>query len=156
MVQELKRERLYASTLIIVSAKHGQSPIDVTKRRGIGQGQPTATISSADAFDISDDGSLLWLTAPSLPPGHQQLLDIQEIFAENSLRDKFNSPALDPRTPDIVLKVLTLTAFDSWARHVAAPSLKLVFLGANRYRADSSQCTNRSLLASTLNEPTSL
>jgi hypothetical protein len=120
MVQELKREHLYDSTLIIVSAKHGQSPIDVTKRRGIGQGQPTATIGSADAFDISDDGSLIWLVDPSLTPAvvanlstpaNQQALGIQEIFAEGSLRNKFNSPQLDPRTPDIVLKVNTGVIF---------------------------------------------
>ena len=120
MVQELKRERLFDSTLIIISAKHGQSPIDVTKRRGIGQGQPTATIGSADAFDISDDGSLIWLVDPSLTPAvvanlstpaNQQALGIQEIFAEGSLRNKFNSPQLDPRTPDIVLKVNTGVIF---------------------------------------------
>src|SRR3984957_18450458 len=68
-VKELKAQRLYDSTLIIISAKHGQSPIDVSKRRGIGGGQPTATIGTADAFDISDDGSLIWLTDPSLAPG---------------------------------------------------------------------------------------
>jgi hypothetical protein len=120
MVQELKRERLYASTLIIISAKHGQSPIDLSKRRAIGGGQPTATIGSADAFDISDDGSLIWLTDPSLTPAvvanlstpaNQQALGIQEIFAEDSLRNKFNSPALDPRTPDIVLKANTGVIF---------------------------------------------
>ena len=120
MVQELKHEGLFESTMIVISAKHGQSPIDVTKRRGIGHGQPTATIGSADAFDISDDGSLIWLTDPSLTPGvvanlstpaNQQALGIQEIFAEGSLRNKFNSPALDPRTPDIVLKVNTGVIF---------------------------------------------
>jgi hypothetical protein len=120
MVQELKRERLFDSTLIVISAKHGQSPIDVTKRRGIGQGQPTATIGAADAFDISDDGSLIWLTDPSLTPAvvmnlsspaNQQALGIQEIFAEGSLRNKFNSPGSDPRTPDIVLKVNTGVIF---------------------------------------------
>jgi Type I phosphodiesterase / nucleotide pyrophosphatase len=120
MVQELKRERLFDSTLIIISAKHGQSPIDVTKRRGIGHGQPTAAIGSADAFDISDDGSLIWLTDPSLTPAvvatlstpaNQQALGIQEIFAEGSLRNKFNSAAVDPRTPDIVLKVNTGVIF---------------------------------------------
>jgi Type I phosphodiesterase / nucleotide pyrophosphatase len=120
MVQELKRERLFDSTLIVVSAKHGQSPIDGTKRRGIGQGQPTATIGAADAFDISDDGSLIWLADPSLTPAvvanlstpaNQQALGIQEIFAEGSLRNKFNSPGVDPRTPDIVLKVNTGVIF---------------------------------------------
>jgi hypothetical protein len=119
-VQELKSQRLYDSTLIVVSAKHGQSPIDVTRRRGIGGGQPTATIGTADAFDISDDGSLIWLTDPSLAPGvvatlstpaNQTALGIQEIFAGQSLRNKFNDPGADPRTPDIILKVNTGVIF---------------------------------------------
>ena len=101
MVDELKKEGLFDSTLIIISAKHGQSPIDVTKRHGIGSSQPTATIGTADAFDISDDGSLIWLTDPSLAagvvatlslPANQQALGIQEIFAGNSLQNKFNIP----------------------------------------------------------------
>jgi hypothetical protein len=119
-VSELRKEGLYDSTLIIISAKHGQSPIDVTKRHGIGGGQPTATIGPADAFDISDDGSLIWLTDPSLAPGvvanlstpqNQQALGIQEIFAGPSLSNKFNSPGSDPRTPDIILKVNTGVIF---------------------------------------------
>jgi hypothetical protein len=119
-VKELKAQRLYDSTLIIVSAKHGQSPIDVSRRHGIGGGQPTATIGTADAFDISDDGSLIWLTDPSLAPGvvatlskpaNQQALGIQEIFAGQSLRNKFNNPGADPRTPDIILKVNTGVIF---------------------------------------------
>lgn len=119
-VAELRKEGLYDSTAIIISAKHGQSPIDVTKRRGIGGGQPTATIGAADAFDISDDGSLIWLTSPSLTssvvanlatPANQQALGIQEIFAGASLRDKFNDPTVDPRTPDIILKVQTGVIF---------------------------------------------
>jgi hypothetical protein len=119
-VSELQKVGLYDSTVIIVSAKHGQSPIDVSKRRGIGGGQPTATIGSADAFDISDDGSLIWLTSPTLTPGvvatlstpqNQQALGIQEIFAQNSLRDKFNDPTVDPRTPDIILKAQTGVIF---------------------------------------------
>jgi Type I phosphodiesterase / nucleotide pyrophosphatase len=119
-VKELKAQHVYDSTLIIVGAKHGQSPIDVTKRRGIGGGQPTATIGAADAFDISDDGSLIWLTSPSLAPSvvanlstpaNQLALGIQEIFAGQSLQNKFNSPAVDPRTPDIILKVNTGVIF---------------------------------------------
>jgi Type I phosphodiesterase / nucleotide pyrophosphatase len=119
-VQELRAQRLLDSTLIIVSAKHGQSAVDVSRRHGIGGGQPTATIGSADAFDISDDGSLIWLTDPSLMPGvvanlsqpaNQQALGIQEIFAGQSLRNKFNDPGSDPRTPDIILKVNTGVIF---------------------------------------------
>jgi hypothetical protein len=120
IVNELKAQRLYDSTLIIISAKHGQSPIDVSKRRGIGGGQPAATIGSAEAFDISDDGSLIWLTSPSLAPAvvtnlslpaNQQALGIQEIFSGAALRNKFDDPRLDPRTPDIILKVNTGVIF---------------------------------------------
>ena len=119
-VEELKKQNLFDSTLIIVGAKHGQSPIDVKKRVGIGGGQPAATIGAADAFDISDDGSLIWLTDPSLTasvvatlsdPSNQQALGIQEIFALQSLRNKFNDPRRDQRTPDIVLKVNTGVIF---------------------------------------------
>jgi arylsulfatase A-like enzyme len=119
-VKELKAQHLIDSTLIIVGAKHGQSPIDVTKHHPIGGGQPTATIGAADAFDISDDGSLIWLTSPSLAPSvvatlslpaNQQALGIQEIFAGQSLQNKFNSPTVDARTPDIILKVNTGVIF---------------------------------------------
>jgi hypothetical protein len=119
-VSELKKEGLFDSTAIIISAKHGQSPIDVSKRRGIGGGQPGTTIGSADAFDISDDGSLIWLTDSSLTdsvvatlaqPANQQALGIQEIFAGAALRNKFNDPKVDPRTPDIILKVDTGVIF---------------------------------------------
>jgi Type I phosphodiesterase / nucleotide pyrophosphatase len=119
-VKELKKEGIYDSTLIIVSAKHGQSPIDGSKRRGIGGGQPAATIGAAEAFDISDDGSLIWLTDPELvggvvanisTPANQEALGIQEIFAGQSLRNKFNDPGSDPRTPDIILKVNTGVIF---------------------------------------------
>ena len=120
IVAELRSQSLLESTLIIISAKHGQSPIDITKRRGIGGGQPTATIGQADAFDISDDGSLIWLVDPALAKGvvatlslpkNQQALGIQEIFAGASLQNKFNNPGGDPRTPDIILKVNTGVIF---------------------------------------------
>ena len=91
---------------------------------GIGGGQPAATIGPAEAFDISDDGSLIWLTDPSLTagvvanlstPANQEALGIQEIFALNSLSEKFDVPGSsagdDPRTPDIVLKVNTGVIF---------------------------------------------
>jgi hypothetical protein len=120
MVAELVKEKLYDSTLIIIAAKHGQSPIDGSKRHGIGGGQPATAIGPADVFDISDDGSLIWLTdfketasvvANLSTPQTQQTLGIQEIFAGPSLINKFNDPTVDPRTPDIVLKVNTGVIF---------------------------------------------
>lgn len=119
-VSELKKEGIYDSTLIIVGAKHGQSPIDIAKNHNIGGSEPTTTLGAADAFDISDDGSLIWLTSPSLvtsvvkqisDPTVQAHLGIQEIFAGQSLQNKFNSPLDDPRTPDIILKVNTGVIF---------------------------------------------
>jgi hypothetical protein len=120
MVQELQAQGLYRSTLIIISAKHGQSPIDRAKNNNIGNGQPATLLGSSEAFDISDDGSLIWLVDSSLTssvvsmlsqPQNQQLLGIQEIFAGQSLINKFNSPLHDPRTPDIILKVNTGVIF---------------------------------------------
>jgi hypothetical protein len=120
IVAELKSQGIFDSTLIIVGAKHGQSPIDITKRVGIGNGQPATLIGPAEAFDISDDGSLIWLTDQELvgnvvgmlsEPENQKTLGIQEIFAGQSLRNKWNDPGSDPRTPDIILKVNTGVIF---------------------------------------------
>ena len=120
IVSELKKQGLYDSTLIIICAKHGQSPIDLSKKVAIGGGQPATLIGSAEAFDISDDGSLIWLTDQELTPSvvallsepeNQKTLGIQEIFAGQSLRNKWNDPGSDPRTPDIVLKVNTGVIF---------------------------------------------
>lgn len=119
-VQALQAQDLYRSTLIIISAKHGQSPIDRGKNHNIGNGQPSTFLGANEAFDISDDGSLIWLADSSLTPNvvaslslpaNQQLLGIQEIFAGRSLSEKFNSPLSDPRTPDIILKVNTGVIF---------------------------------------------
>ncbi|MGA3081049.1 MAG: alkaline phosphatase family protein [Terracidiphilus sp.] len=123
MVSALKNAGIYDETLIIVGAKHGQSPIDQTKRVGIGGGQPATlinTLGSGEAFDISDDGSLIWLNDSSQAGeiakelstvANQATLGIQEIFAGPALEEKFNSPLHDPRTPDIVLKVNTGVIF---------------------------------------------
>ena len=120
IVAELKKQGLYDSTLIIICAKHGQSPIDLSKKTAIGGGQPATLIGAAEAFDISDDGSLIWLNDQELTPSvvellskpaNQKTLGIQEIFAGQSLKNKWNDPGSDPRTPDIVLKVNTGVIF---------------------------------------------
>ncbi len=123
MVSALEKAGVYNQTLIIVGAKHGQSPIDVSKLDAIGGGQPATllnTLDSGEAFDISDDGSLIWLKDSSQVadiakqlsiPANQATLGIQEIFAGPALQEKFNSPLIDPRTPDIVLKTNTGVIF---------------------------------------------
>lgn len=123
IVSALKKAGVYDKTLIIIGAKHGQSPIDVSKHVGIGGGQPATLINTLDfgeAFDISDDGSLIWLNDSSQTadivkqlsePANQATLGIQEIFAGNALQEKFNSPFADARTPDIILKTNTGVIF---------------------------------------------
>jgi len=110
--------------LIIICAKHGQSPIDHSKLHPIGNGQSATLIGASEAFDISDDGSLIWLTNTDLTPkvvcllsepDSQQTLGIQEIFAGPSLANKWDVPGTgpgeDPRTPGIILKVNTGVIF---------------------------------------------
>jgi hypothetical protein len=120
MVAALQKAGVYNQTLIIVGAKHGQSPVDITKRKGIGNGQPGTLLGTYEAFDISDDGSLIWLADQTKTndvvkllsePSSQATLGIQEIFAGPAMLDKFNNPLVDPRTPDIVLKTNTGVIF---------------------------------------------
>jgi arylsulfatase A-like enzyme len=120
MVAALQKAGVYNQTLIIVGAKHGQSPVDITKHRAIGGGQPGTLLGTYEAFDISDDGSLIWLADQTKTDdvvkllsesASQATLGIQEIFAGPTMLDKFNNPLVDPRTPDIVLKTNTGVIF---------------------------------------------
>jgi hypothetical protein len=120
IVSELKQRGLWGSTVIIIGAKHGQSPIDAQKVTKIPGSTPQNVIGPAYAFDISDDGSLIWLKDPSLiadvlpnlaTPSAQEQLGIQEIFAGTSLRTRWNNPESDERTPDIILKANTGVIF---------------------------------------------
>ncbi len=124
MVAELKKQGLLDSTLIIVSAKHGQSPIDparvlripgdvatdeppsqILSPAGIGPGLPVA---QADEDDIS----MLWLTDQSQTQtaaltlamaANENLFGQGEIFAGPALTLQFNDPLTDSRTPDIIV-----------------------------------------------------
>ncbi len=122
MVSELTKQGLLDSTLIIVSAKHGQSPIDINRLlripgddpsdeppsqilspNGIGPGFPVA---QADEDDIS----MLWLTDQSQTATsvatlalNESLFGQGEIFAGPSLTLQFNDPLVDSRPPDIIV-----------------------------------------------------
>jgi hypothetical protein len=121
-VAELKKQGLSDSTLIIISAKHGQSAIDpnrvlripadapsdeppsqVLSPGGVGPGLPVA---QAD----EDDVSLIWLTDQSQTANsvatlaaNESLFGEGEIFAGPSLMLQFNNPLTDSRTPDIIV-----------------------------------------------------
>ena len=125
MVSELKKQGVFDDTLIIIGAKHGQSPIDIQKKTAINDGLPASTVGPAYAFDISDDASLIWLNDSSKTaavvanlstPANQAALGIQEIFALQTMANKFDSAPQDERTPDILLKVNTGVIFTTGSK----------------------------------------
>jgi Type I phosphodiesterase / nucleotide pyrophosphatase len=71
MVDALKQRGLFNSTAIIVSAKHGQSPMNLAALNRIKDGQITDALNAAwksshpgadlVAFGVNDDGMILWL-----------------------------------------------------------------------------------------------
>ena len=128
-VSELKKQRLYDSTLIVITAKHGQSPIDPSlyKRQAGANGISPATLISNDLHaamppsedpngsgigSTEDDVSLLWLTDPSYTDAAVALLEanagptgigLGQFFFGPSLKLNYNDPNNDPRTPDIIV-----------------------------------------------------
>ena len=129
MVAELSSRGLLESTALIITAKHGQSPIDTHRffpipgHSGTNGVSPSALLSGfLPASEIGgigpteDDVSLLWLTHSSDTAAAVDVLEansaaagIGQIFAGPSLETMFNRPGLpstggDPRTPDIILQ----------------------------------------------------
>jgi len=116
----IKAHDLEDSTVIIVTAKHGQSPIDPAKVTKIAGSVPQTVVGSSYAYDLSDDGSLIWLNSPSdidsvLPnlteATGEPTLGGQEVFAGPTLINRWDDPAVDERTPDIIVKVNTGVIF---------------------------------------------
>jgi len=129
MVAELKSRGLYNSTLIVITAKHGQSPIDPNRffpipgKSGVSGTSPANILDAAGMLPDSespsnptgigpteDDISLIWLKDPSLTAKAVEMLEmnatqagIGQIFVGESLSQWFNPPSMDPRTPDLVV-----------------------------------------------------
>jgi len=131
MIQALKDQGIYDSTLFIVSAKHGQSPINPVKTNKPGHfadlvaalpdaGTNPAAIAIASAAACStgscglvqdDDIALIWLQDQSQTSAvaaylntNTNALFIGEVMAGSELKLKFNNPASDSRTPDIIVQ----------------------------------------------------
>jgi hypothetical protein len=131
MIQALKSRGLYDSTLFIVSAKHGQSPINPAKVNKPGHfanlvaALPDSTtnpggIAIANANNCStgpcgfvqdDDVALIWLQDQSQSKAvadylnaNAKALFIEEVMAGDELKLKFNDPLHDSRTPDIFVQ----------------------------------------------------
>lgn len=115
MVAELKKRGLYELTLIVVTAKHGQSPIDPKALLRIPADNaslvaPSNVLGSLVAGSIEDDISMLWLAdqgqttnAVSMLSANQSMFGGGEIYAGKSLSLIFNDPVIDSRSPDILV-----------------------------------------------------
>ena len=103
MVSELKSKGLMASTMIIVTAKHGQSPIDPARRQIVDGKLIPSLVNSVQpdlaAHVTQDDVSLIWLRDASQTTNvvaklaaNQQQAQIQDILAGPTLTLRFNDP----------------------------------------------------------------
>ncbi len=129
MIATLKSTGLYDSTLVIVSAKHGQSPIDPARSLKAGklsQKLAATPLAGAIAQVTEDDVALIWLKDASktkavadLLRANQSAWNIQDVLAGPSLTLRFNDPARDTRTPDIVVLPNPGVIFTSSGKKIA-------------------------------------
>ncbi len=124
MVSALEAAGLTDSTLIIVPAKHGQSPIDPNRVLRMPADnsafQPPSSVLGGVGTSLvggglvgqalEDDVSLIWLTNPTQIANSTAKLSAAlattgggEVFSGPSLDLIFNNPSFDSRTPDIVV-----------------------------------------------------
>jgi Type I phosphodiesterase / nucleotide pyrophosphatase len=125
IVAALKRAGIYDDTLLIVTAKHGDSPIDPTRYVADGNNTPATLLGSAIPYSESplnptgigateDDVSVLWLNkgasvndAVALLENNAAAIGLGEIFYGPSLWVNYNhggwDAGQDPRTPDIIV-----------------------------------------------------
>jgi hypothetical protein len=118
MAAELEARGQLASTLIIVTAKHGQSPIDKSLVQKVDGDAVAALVDGAApvAGHIEDDVALYWLadaheTAAGVaallapPTTVDPLVDTVFSSASPHFVRMFGDPAIDPHTPDIIVKL---------------------------------------------------
>ena len=119
MVNLLKTQKLIDSTLVIITAKHGQSPVDTSRYVKDGSDDPATLLSSLLAPSensaigpTEDDVALLWLansadtaTAVSMletmSPPSNNIAGIGQIFSGPGINLFYN--AGDSRAPDILI-----------------------------------------------------
>jgi hypothetical protein len=126
-VSELKSQGLYDSTLIVITAKHGQSPIDSSRyvSQLINGTSPATLLSNAGFIPDSestnnptgigpteDDVSLIWLKNSSDTEASVKILEdnasatgiaLGQIYFGSTVALNYNDPTVDPRTPDIIV-----------------------------------------------------
>jgi hypothetical protein len=126
-IEQLKYQGLFDSTLIVITAKHGQSPIDPSRYVGqtINGTSPVTLLSNAGYIPYSestnnptgigpteDDVSLVWLKNSADTDASVKILEdnpgptgiaLGQLYYGPSLSLNFNDPTVDPRTPDIIV-----------------------------------------------------
>jgi Type I phosphodiesterase / nucleotide pyrophosphatase len=116
MVAGLKAANLSSSTLIVLSAKHGQSPIDRAALKIVDSKALAATIVAAAPAGMAklttDSVGLVWLkdgrqadaVATSLnTPANRSALSISRVLSGAALKAQFGDPATDSRAPDLIV-----------------------------------------------------
>jgi hypothetical protein len=125
IVAALKAAGIYEDTLLIITAKHGDSPIDPTRYVADGSNTPATLLGNAIPFSESplnstgigateDDVSVLWLKkgasvidAVELLEKNAAAIGLGEIYYGPTLALNYNvgglDPGEDPRTPDIIV-----------------------------------------------------
>jgi hypothetical protein len=144
MLAQLDSQHLTKSTLVIIGAKHGQSPIDVGQLHMLkGSSNPRLLPGHADVVDpvdlltaggvtvaqeTADDVSLIWLADQSQAKKAVAILEndrvalnqarIEKIYAGDELEDKFGNPA-QGRTPDIIIQPIHGTIYSGSSKKVS-------------------------------------
>jgi len=121
MTSELRRRALTPSTLIVITAKHGQAPIDRSALRRIGHTVGAvlgaAKDSNGQPIDVAqitdDDVALVWLknqgqTAAAVSALDNNLAKIgasspTQVLSGDAIKAQFGDPTRDSRVPDIIV-----------------------------------------------------
>ena len=116
MVTELKTKNLYNSTAIIITAKHGETALDPTRRNviltsvipaivnGVHAGLGVKITQKSNAYIwLSDQTKTGAVVAALTLISNQNLAGIGQVLSGASLKLLFPDPLLDPAVPDIVV-----------------------------------------------------
>lgn len=118
LLRALKAHGLISSTLVIITAKHGDGPLEARRHRIIPDTLLPKVINLEHPGVLADayqDGTLasIWLNDQNQTeavvktlsqPDVQSQLDIKRTLSGESLKLLFNDPRKDPRIPDIVIE----------------------------------------------------
>jgi hypothetical protein len=110
MLDALRKQKVFSTTAIILTAKHGQSPIDPSLRKIVDKNIIPNLLSGLVAQVTEDDVALIWLkdqskvnNAVAILNANKAQAHIDTILSGASLQQYFNDPTTDSRTPDIIV-----------------------------------------------------